>query len=314
MVAARQQADNERKQQAAQQAAEQMRQQQMQAEQQRLRMLQPPARGLVNVRPLAVDDRPAIAPPALVIDPAVRDQAEVNRENKRNSYVVQYIQQTYFVYLAELELIRQTCDVAVADRAAIRAAGAAALRKVAGEMADIAIGIQDPAARRRHANCREEVVNALYQALAGKVPNAQRAKYLEVTAHRAKLQKRGTVSAIVSQLDETLYLSPEQRQRITASLYANWNDNWVGYLNYVSVPRPYMPTMPVEIVGSHLTRNQQQIWLGYQRVSLEGAAAFGGRAPALHPWWDGKEGEVPAQSPRTRAIRAPITQRILDQF
>lgn len=204
-------------------------------------------------------------------------------------WIPQFTQQSRPVLLAELNFIRQTCELAPAQRPKIKAAGEAALVEAARMMAERQVGRNNGVASeqpngRRH--IREALANALKETL-----NAdQMAKYTEEANLRTATRKRAAISNLVARLDTAMCLTQEQREKIAESISASWQENWEQWLVLSVYGDQYFPVVPDSIFVSHLNAEQKTVWNGSQKVDFTFWGG-GGEVEQNDGWW----GDAPAK-------------------
>ena len=92
----------------------------------------------------------------------------------------------------------------------------------------------DPAQRAAN-DPRRLIEEGLVQALKSQLPAEQAARYQEELTKRAASRKRLALRNLVARLDHDLVLSPDQRDKISESLAAHWDDSWGQSLGDVPV-------------------------------------------------------------------------------
>lgn len=183
----------------------------------------------------------------------------------------------------ELEFIKQACNLTREQRPKIKAAALASLKPAAKQllqqMQQPQQGQNDPGATIR---------NDLRKTLEATLTKKQLASYQEAISKRSAVVKKTTIKSVVAQLDSFLYLTREQRDKITQGLENNWQDKWEPWLMIWQYGGNYFPMIPDEHIVPHLNEKQKSVWQGVQKVN---PSVWGGghREQVDDPWWDGKE-------------------------
>jgi hypothetical protein len=91
--------------------------------------------------------------------------------------------------------------------------------------------------------------------------------------YRAECQKRkaferqACVHSLVAQLDRELCLSTAQREAISASLAAKWDESWQSLIELVAVEGTRLvPQIPDDLIEPHLESPQLDIWINLPKV------------------------------------------------
>jgi len=87
-------------------------------------------------------------------------------------------------------------------------------------------------------------------------------------------RKQSAIRYLVDSLDRELYLSDQQREKLTDALSFHWHDRWYLYLEYVLNGNPFYPLGVDPIVTPLLTDAQKKVWQGFQK--MDGFWGFGG--------------------------------------
>jgi hypothetical protein len=91
--------------------------------------------------------------------------------------------------------------------------------------------------------------------------------------YRAECEKRKTferqacVHTLVAQLDRDLCLSTAQREAISKSLAAKWDDSWDALIELVAVEGTrLLPQIPDDLIEPHLESPQLEIWINLPKI------------------------------------------------
>lgn len=189
----------------------------------------------------------------------------------------------------ELEFIRQTCDLTREQRPKIKAAALASTKTAAKQLLQQMQRPQPPGQENLPAlTIRKDLQKTLETTLT----KEQLATYQEAVAKRSAALKATTIKSVVSQLDGFLYLTREQRDKITAGLDQNWKESWESWLMIWQYGGNYFPMIPDEQIVPHLNEKQKSVWQGVQKVNPS-VWSGGHRQQPDDPWWDGKEESKP---------------------
>ncbi len=92
------------------------------------------------------------------------------------------------------------------------------------------------------------------------VPAKQWAAFQEDLERREASRKQSGVEFLVATLDRDLHLSGQQRDQLTRSLSAHWDDLWYSALELTLGGSPCVPLVPDELVKPYLGETQQATW------------------------------------------------------
>lgn len=212
--------------------------------------------------------------------------------NANDALVMQFQTQFAPILISELSFIRTICEIPKAERPKIKKAGDAALKDAAQKYAK---GQQQ---RQGNAGRIEPAViirTALAGALKTVLPEEQMIRYSEEAARRMALRKRAAIMNVVSRLDGILFLSPQQRDELTAALDKNWQVEWENWLMMAVYAHQYVPMIPDQHIVKHLNAEQKSVWNSLQKIQF-GYYNFnmGAEVPDGADWW-GEEAEEPAK-------------------
>jgi hypothetical protein len=222
---------------------------------------------------------------SLVADDLVQVDAPQLPAEALDAQAMQYEQMLKPKMWKELEFIRQTCNLTREQRPKIKAAALASVKTAAKQLIQQMRQPQLPGAENQPAlTIRKDLEKALETTLT----KEQLASYQEATAKRSAALKSTTIKSVVSQLDGFLYLTREQRDKITAGLDKNWKESWEPWLMIWQYGGSYFPMIPDEHVVPHLNEKQKSVWQGAQKVNPS-VWSGGHRQQPDDPWWDGKE-------------------------
>lgn len=238
----------------------------------------------------AWDEKPA-ARAAAPAKPPVRVKAaaigvfEVAQPAQLEAQAQQYEQYMQPKMWRELEFIRGCCDLTPEQRPLIKAAGLASAKEAAKQFVrnqqrsnqtDLGVFI------------RKEILPALENIL---TPD-QMAQYQQAAAGRAASIKKAIIRSTIARLDTLLYLSREQRDKITESLTTNWQAEWEAWLSLSSYGASYFPMIPDHHLTPHLNEQQKKLWQWARKLNPNFLSSARPRQSADDEWWDGKAEET----------------------
>ncbi len=101
----------------------------------------------------------------------------------------------------------------------------------------------------------------------------QYAHYRSEFDKRSANRKQAALTFLVDVLDRDLVLSSLQREKVTESLSAHWDDGWCMYMEYVLYGNLFYPAGVDPFVTPLLSDHQKKVWQGVQKV--QGFWGFG---------------------------------------
>jgi len=237
------------------------------------------ALGWAGSLPAQDEDAPAPAAAAAAADQAVEVPAD-----PLDAQAMQYEQMLRPKMWRELEFIKQHGDLTREQRPPIKAAAEAGVKKAAKEVVQ---QFQRPGNQQADPSAviRKDLLATLEKALS----KEQMSHYQEGAARRAAALKKTTIRSVVSQLDGFLYLTREQRDKVTQELDANWQESWEQWLMMWQYGGTYFPMIPDQHLVPHLSDQQKSVWQGVQKISPGFWGGGGLRQQADDAWWEGKE-------------------------
>ncbi len=215
----------------------------------------------------------------------------------------QYRQQLRPVLAGELAFIRLMCDLPMEKRKAVRAVGLAMVDEIATTMAEQQNRGRVLGAARVAVPAKQQAVNdppkairaALDTALKDALTDDQLKAYREEAGHRKDQRKQAAIRSVVARLDGMLCLTPEARDKITATIEESWQEDWERWLQMHQYGDQYFPVVPNQLISVHLNPEQRQVWTGLEKVNFGGwNFGGGGVVPADDGWWGEPIGEAGA--------------------
>jgi hypothetical protein len=204
------------------------------------------------------------------VNPAARAQANALAQQWRPALVV------------ELAFVRLVCpDLSPEQRVLVKAAGEQALFTAADTMAG--------GARRAtpgttpQAMIREALADALRETLAAD----EWKRFAAEAEARVKRRQTTIIRLVVGHLDDSLYLSDEQRNEISRSLADHWQTAWESWMQLRYARN--LPAMPDDVVLPYLDPDQKQAWGKIPKANFNANSIhinMGNIAPLDAAWWD----------------------------
>ena len=214
------------------------------------------------------------------------DAREAQIDAQVQQWVAQFTRQYQPILTTELNFIRQVCDLTPEQRPKIKTAGEASLKEAALKMAELQGGQMRGVfrAQNEQPNPQRTIRETIAKVLQETLTPEQMAKYKAEATQRAALRKRAAIRCVVARLDGTLCLTADQRDKITQSITAGWQDKWEQWLALSVYGDQYFPMVPDQHVATHLDADQKSVWSGLQKVEF---GYYGGNviAEADDGWW-----------------------------
>lgn len=106
---------------------------------------------------------------------------------------------------------------------------------------------------------RELVERGVAQVAADALPQEKAAAYKTECDKRSAFYRDVTVGNLVDLIDAKVILSPDQRQKITASLKEHWDSSWAPQLDLFSMNNDIWPNVPDQWISPELTASQRNV-------------------------------------------------------
>jgi hypothetical protein len=223
----------------------------------------------------------------VAVDPLVRA-----RQERDDARVQQYVQMLQPVLWTELEFVRQICVLAPHQRPKIKAAAEASMEDAARYFT-----VHQARTQAMQSQAIQKIRARLTEALREALEPQQFDDFLEEAEQRIAHRKQTAILSAISQLDGVLCLTPQQREKLLASLEANWQDDWEQWLVVQRFGAGYFPQVPDQHIAAHLNADQQAVWRTLQKVSLNVWTSASGPARRDDGWWDGNGGDAVTTKP-----------------
>jgi len=250
-------------------------------------------------RPVRVEQADAVAARALAAD------------RQRQNAINQYSTRGRPFVRAELIFVRHICPMSQEALRQISRDADQVLTDVVTKMVDVRLQRRITVRKGTAAVANSDGAKLLQDGL-----TAVMKKHLspeQWSHYQAELDKRQTsrkpiaVRYLVDALDRDLYLSDQQRARLTESLSAHWDDGWDTYLESILQGNQFYPINIDLVVLPVLSEAQREVWRGSQRRSL--TWFFGGNLGPFAQDNDALEeelGEVKKADPRKAEMEGRV--------
>jgi hypothetical protein len=126
----------------------------------------------------------------------------------------------------------------------------------------------------------------------------QAARFEEELDKRTQDRRRSAAHNLVARLDREMILSATQREQITESLLAHWNDAWCSSLQMFIYNDQFFPNIPDAHVVKFLNDTQKKIWPTIPKN--QGAMFVNGFMGGMfgdEVLWNEDEADAPAKGP-----------------
>ena len=138
------------------------------------------------------------------------------------------------------------------------------MRAIGGQVAD-----EDP---------RVSIQHGVAELVAATLPEEKVVAYETEAGKRSAFLRNVIVQNLVDMIDAKVVLSPDQRQKITASLNNHWDSSWVPQLEMFTLGNDMWPNVPDQWILPELTPSQRGVLSALNRPSGQifvGNAGFG---------------------------------------
>ena len=219
-----------------------------------------------------------------------------------------YLAQYRPVVKTELSFANRVCKFTPEQRTAVIADAKTWLKEYATKQAkgqpaqNAGMWMQLGGLARQDSSPRRSLEDGVAEVVKKHISDEQQETYEKEFNERRAFHVATVVENLVAVIDEKLYLSEEQREKMTADLKENWDDSWGLQLHHFTHMSNYLPNMPADRVVKHLNKEQTARWNSIQKVS------FGNDLNQEQQWVGGQAiddidlGEEPVQQPQRAAI------------
>lgn len=256
-----------------------------------------PAAKAETVEPLNLDLvvaplRALFGPPEMAAAPAAAAKNAAREVEVANEAMIQqFLQQLRPIMASELGFVRLDCgDLTVEQRKTIKTAALAGLKDAAKITADQQNRQQQgrPVARtKKPTEPRTIIREAIIKSMKETVGEEKMARYMDETNMRIAKRKQTAIIGLVARLDDQLYLTAEQRDKIAESISLKWQDGWEKWTQMARAwGDRYFPQVPDQLVAPHLSQEQKSVWRTLQKNDFNfWGNNENGQDPDADGWW-----------------------------
>jgi hypothetical protein len=137
----------------------------------------------------------------------------------------------------------------------------------------------------------DTIREGLIKAVRDHLKPEQAAKYQVELDKRAVNRRRITADNITAKIDESLILTADQRDKIRASLLANWQDDWCPSPESLLFNARILPQVPDKFIVPLLNEPQKSIWRRLNKYQVGHFTVFGFMANNMMNGGDSPEDE-----------------------
>jgi len=270
---------------------------------------------------------------AIIAKPALKQKADVQREAvpfpppkrvtkaqnqvqvramavaaNREPLIQQFTTQGRPMVRAELIFVRYICKLDQEKFRQVNRDAGEVLKDVASKMADgqlqprvFVVGGQRGTA---NPDAGKLLLDGLAAVMKKDLAPEQWSRYRAELDKRLASRKQIAIRYLLDALDRDLYLSDQQRAKLTDALSSHWDDGWSIYLEYMLQGNQFYPMGIDPLVAPVLSDTQKKVWQGFQRVG--GFWGFGGMSGGFMNDQDALEeelGEARKAEPANRAMQ-----------
>jgi hypothetical protein len=263
-----------------------------------------------------VVDVPVVAPPG-GFQKAVAKRA-VNRgvQPNRAPLIQQFTNQARPLLRAELIFARNVCHLNREELRKVNHDAQQMLDEVVTKLVDAQFqprpGVQFKGRAVNNLDAQQLLLDGVVAVMKRDLTAGQWSLYHAERQKRDENRKRMTIRYFIDAIDREIYLSPDQRQRLEASLNSSWDSTWALYLENHLYGNRYYPMTIDTLVTPVLSDAQKKVWQGVQKVG-----AYWGFAGMLGGFTndpDGLEVELgePARKDQGRNQMRDVMQKQVD--
>jgi hypothetical protein len=189
--------------------------------------------------------------------------ADMDADPALQQIMQQWLPQFRALVTSELNFIHTVCDPTPEQYRTFKGAGDASLQFAAKKFAEVQKRMQQgvrPGQQPQWPDPRKLIAERLAQSVQQTLSAEQANRYAVELERRAAARKRAAVTNMVVKIDRHVVLTTEQRNKLTESLDANWNDSWVSQLEVFMYGDQFLPVVPDDQVLPFLNEKQKEIW------------------------------------------------------
>jgi hypothetical protein len=240
--------------------------------------------------------------------------AAVNAAAQNDAMIQQFQQQLRPAMTSELGFVRLICsDLTPEQRKKIKASAQAGLKEAAKATLNQQNGqrVRVAGARGKSNEARAIIRDSIEAAMKESVSEELLNRYIEATSKRTERRKQTAIVFVIARMDNQLYLTPEQRDKIAASITAKWQPAWEKWPELTAFGQTSLPNIPAQLVVPHLNPEQKAVWNGLPKTDQNGFAGWNqqqNQDPDNDGWWgtdgeDGADGKNAEEKPAVGAIQ-----------
>ena len=221
----------------------------------------PAKRPAMGTTTTTIETKVMVAPAKVAAFPAA---VNMNLDAQKRQLTLQFTQQFRPIVKSEVHLIRSVCDLTHEQRAALARAGERLLEDAVAQLVDQQLKMMQGQPRPGGLSDPNKLIqDGVAAAVAANLSPEQAARYRAEVEARAADRKQVALHNLLAKLDHDLLLSDGQRDRIRASLAANWQDAWAQTLEMsVLYGDRFFPNIPDQYIVPSLSDAQRKIWQG----------------------------------------------------
>ena len=206
---------------------------------------------------------------ALLGNDEAANATPVAERNERAAFANEAILQQFLptcrsIVSMDLKFLRLICaDMTPEQRQTIRKAAEDGAKQAAKVLAAQQQRAErgNSAVNRKESEPYKSVRLSIAKAIAETLSQEQQALLVDALAKRRVQRKQAAVMSAVSQIDDRLFLTEEQRNAILDDLRANWNEGWETWLAMSQVyGDDQLINLPEVSVVRHLNAEQKRVW------------------------------------------------------
>jgi hypothetical protein len=272
--------------------------------------------GAVNAQKEADADRQAkIAKAGAITEQKIMKGAAGRPANPEN-LVQQHMRQARPLVRAELIFVRKVCALDMEQFRRIHqdteAAFKDAITKIVEAQQQARVRVPGKVQRAQAPDAIGLLRGRLAAVMKNDLTPDQFARYEVEVEKRDAFQKESAVCYLVDAVDREVYLSDDQRLKLTESLLAHWDPSWNSSVEYILYGNRFFPAGVDPYVTPYLDLTQKKIWAGAQRVG-----AVGGIFPMIGSFMSDPDALVPelgqdkkASTEKDSPVAAPDATKI----
>jgi hypothetical protein len=204
---------------------------------------------------------------------------------------------------AELIFVRHVCGLNAQELQKLKTDAEAALNDVVAKLADAQVARRAPGVARNRPGTGFDATKLLQEGLRAAVKKdltpEQWTRYEAEAQKRSANRKQAGIGLVIDAIDRDLYLSDDQRARLSEALSSHWDDGWSLCADYIMYGNEFYPQAIEPYVTPILSDTQKRVWQGAQKMNaVFGFGAIWGNLMNDHDELEEELGEVKKAGPR----------------